>query len=138
MMNELKNEQNKEQNREQKNEVNEQDSQLKGNQNINQNKNQNNNQNKNQNADKKIEILKRLRRIEGQVKGIQHMIEEDKSCKDILTQVAAVRAAVNKTGALIMQNHSIQCIKDAVVSGDENKAMEKLLKTMNTFMRFIE
>ncbi len=86
----------------------------------------------------KDDILKRLRRIEGQVKGIHRMIEEDKSCVDILTQVAAIRAAINKVGGLILENHSKTCIQNAVLSEDREKAMEELSKTMQSFMRFVE
>ncbi len=84
------------------------------------------------------DILKRLRRIEGQVKGIQKMIEEEKNCADILTQVAAVRAAVNKTGSLILERHSMTCIQNAAASEDKEKAMAELAKTMQSFMRFME
>lgn len=54
----------------------------------------------------KNDIIKRLKRIEGQVKGIQRMIEKDECCSDILIQVAAVRAAMNKVGGLILENYS--------------------------------
>jgi DNA-binding FrmR family transcriptional regulator len=84
------------------------------------------------------DILKRLRRIEGQVKGIQKMIEEDKNCADILTQVAAVRAAINKAGSLILEKHSMTCIQNAAASEDKDKAMAELAKTMQSFMRFME
>jgi len=86
----------------------------------------------------KEDLLKRLRRIEGQVKGIQKMIEEDKYCGDILTQVAAVRAATNKVGSLILKNHSIACIENVVSSEDKEKAMNELAKTMQSFMRFAD
>lgn len=84
----------------------------------------------------KDEILKRLRRIEGQVKGIQRMIEEEKSCTDILTQVAAIRAAINKAGSLILEKHSMACIENAVTSEDKKKAMEELAKTVQSFVKF--
>ena len=54
-----------------------------------------------QKSEDKENLLKRRRRIEGQVKGIHKMVEEEKYCADILTQVAAVRAAINKVGSLI-------------------------------------
>ena len=84
------------------------------------------------------DILKRLRRIEGQVKGIQKMIEEDKYCGDILMQVAAVRAAINKVGGLILEKHSMTCIENAVSSEDKNKALNELAKTMQSFMKFTD
>jgi len=89
-------------------------------------------------VESKEDILKRLRRIEGQVKGIQRMIEEEKYCGDILTQVSAVRAAVNKVGSLILKNHSLSCIENVVSSEDKDKAMSELAKTMQSFMRFTE
>ncbi|NTV89398.1 MAG: metal-sensitive transcriptional regulator [Clostridiales bacterium] len=86
----------------------------------------------------KDDMLKRLRRVEGQVKGIQRMIEEDKPCAEVLTQVAAVRAAVNKVGSLMLEKHSMTCIINAVNSEDKEKAMSELAKTMQSFMRFTE
>jgi DNA-binding FrmR family transcriptional regulator len=85
---------------------------------------------------RKDDILKRLRRIEGQVKGIQRMIEEDKQCVDILTQVSAIRAAINKVGGLILEQHSMKCIENAVLSEDREKAVNDLAKTMQSFMKF--
>lgn len=88
--------------------------------------------------DSKADIIKRLRRIEGQVKGIQKMIEEDKNCSDILTQIAAVRAAINKAGSLILEKHSMKCIENATSSGDKQVVMSELAKTMKSFMRFVD
>ena len=83
------------------------------------------------------ELLKRLRRIEGQVKGIQRMIEADNNCADILTQVAAVRAAINKVGGLILEKHSMACIQNAASAEDKNQALSELSKTMQSFMKFM-
>lgn len=90
------------------------------------------------NFETKEDMLKRLRRIEGQVKGIQRMIEEEKQCVDILTQVAAVRAAINKVGSLILEKHSMACIQNAVSCEDKDKALNELAKTMQSFMKFAE
>lgn len=86
----------------------------------------------------KDEILKRFKRIEGQIKGIQRMIEDEKSCYDILTQVAAVRAAVNKAGSLILEKYSMTCIENAANSEDRKKAVEELTKAIRSFVRFSE
>ena len=86
----------------------------------------------------KEEILKRLRRIEGQVKGIHRMIEEDKNCVEILTQVAPVRAAINRAGGLILEKHSLTCIENAASSDDKKQALSELAKTMQSFMRFVD
>ena len=86
----------------------------------------------------KEDILKRLRRIEGQVKGIQRLINEEKKCTDILTQVAAVRAAINKVGSIILSKHSMTCLESVASTDDKQKAMKELAKTMQSFMRFID
>lgn len=86
----------------------------------------------------KDELLKRLRRIEGQVKGIQKMIQEDKHCVDVLTQVAAVRAAVNKVGSLMLEKHSVNCLENAVSEEDRDRALNDLVKTIQSFLRFAD
>lgn len=90
------------------------------------------------NTDSKDDILKRLRRIEGQVKGIQKMISEEKTCVDILTQVAAVRSAINKVGSIVLEKHSMTCIENADSKEDRKKAVKDLTKTIQSFMKFID
>lgn len=63
--------------------------------------------------------LKRLRRIEGQVRGLQRMIEEDRYCADILTQISSVHEALRATGRELMRNHLRHCVAAAVRSGPE-------------------
>ncbi|MHB1336130.1 MAG: metal-sensitive transcriptional regulator [Candidatus Humimicrobiaceae bacterium] len=92
----------------------------------------------NKNMETKEEVLKRLRRIEGQIKGIQKMIAEDKNCADILTQVAAVRAAINKVGSILLEKHSVTCIENAASIEDKKKALNELAKTVQTFMNFVD
>lgn len=82
----------------------------------------------------KNDILVRLKRIEGQVKGLQRMLEDEKCCSDILVQVAAVRAAINKVGILIFEEHSKTCLKDAL-SADNNEALENLIDVLNRFIK---
>lgn len=86
----------------------------------------------------KQEILKRLRRVEGQIKGIQKMIEEGKNCADVLIQIAAVRAAVNKVGSLILEKYSMSCIQNAVSCEDKEKALIDLTKALQSFMKFTD
>ena len=88
------------------------------------------------NFESKEDMLKRLRRIEGQFRGIQKMIEEEQYCADILTQVSAVRAAINKVGSNILEKHSMTCIQNAGSSEDKEKALSELAKTMQSFMKF--
>lgn len=82
----------------------------------------------------KNDILVRLKRIEGQVKGLQRMLEGDKCCPDILIQVAAVRAAINKVGILIFEEHSKTCLKDAL-NADNNEALDNLIDVLNRFIK---
>lgn len=87
-----------------------------------------------QNNDDKEAILKRLRRIEGQIKGIQKMIENDKSCVDILVQIAAARAAINKVGGIMLENHSKRCLSQAKENDNCDEKIGELIETVIKFM----
>ena len=82
--------------------------------------------------DKRRQLINRLSRIEGQVKGIKKMIEEGQNCEEILMQVAAVKAAINKVGKMIFQTHFRHCLEAAVngKQGVDNffTVIEELLK----------
>lgn len=86
----------------------------------------------------KQEVIRRLKRIEGQVKGIQKMVEEDKSCVDILTQVAAVRAAINKVGGIILERHSKDCMQNALSAEQKEQALKSLIDTIQKFLNFVD
>ncbi|MBU5439607.1 metal-sensitive transcriptional regulator [Tissierella sp. MSJ-40] len=75
-------------------------------------------------------IIKRLRRVEGQIKGIQKMVEEEKFCGDILIQIAAARAALNSVGGLILENYMKNCLKSYLDGATEEEALDKLVDTM--------
>jgi DNA-binding FrmR family transcriptional regulator len=66
-------------------------------------------------TDKKDDIAKRLSRIEGQVRGIGGMVEQDRYCIDILTQIAATRAALDKVGLELLREHTKHCLADPSV-----------------------
>ena len=66
----------------------------------------------------KPRLLNRLSRIEGQVRGVTRMVEEDRYCIDILTQIRAVRAAMVQVESELLKTHLAHCIEDAIVSGD--------------------
>jgi CsoR family transcriptional regulator, copper-sensing transcriptional repressor len=76
--------------------------------------------------------LKRLRRIEGQVRGLQRMVEEDRYCTDILTQISSVHEALRATGRELMRNHLRHCVADAVKSGPEaaERVYDELIELM--------
>ncbi len=85
-------------------------------------------------SDDKEAILKRLKRIEGQVKGIYKMVDEGRYCNDILTQIAAVRSAINKVGGIVLENHLKGCVKDSI-SRNEDEVIDELIDTMIKFIK---
>lgn len=79
--------------------------------------------------DKKA-VIRRLRRIEGQIKGIQKMVEEDKFCGDILIQVSAARAALNSVGGIILENYMKGCLMNYLQGSTKEEDLDKLIETM--------
>ena len=74
----------------------------------------------------KKDATTRLNRIAGQVGGIQRMVDDEKYCVEILTQIAAVRAALDKVGLVILKSHLQNCVAEAVREGRTNEAVEEL------------
>ncbi len=72
-------------------------------------------------------IAARLRRIEGQVKGIQRMLEEGRPCEDVITQVMAVRAALDKVALSVMADHMEECLTETVSSTEKKATIERAL-----------
>lgn len=70
----------------------------------------------------KTQVLTRLKRIEGQVRGVHKMVEDDRYCADILTQLSSVHEALRAVGKLVMRNHLEHCVTDALRSGDALEA----------------
>ena len=87
-------------------------------------------------ADTKGRALGRLRRIEGQVQGIQRMVEEDKYCVDILLQLAAVQGAVEQVQKLVLGQHIETCVSEAIRSGNARERQKKVGELMEVFSRF--
>lgn len=77
------------------------------------------------NRDNKPKLLNRLSRIEGQVRGVVRMIEDDRYCIDVLTQLQAVRAALSKVETEMLREHLGHCIEGAIVSGDKDEQRKK-------------
>lgn len=75
-------------------------------------------------------VIKRLRRVEGQIKGIQKMVAEEQFCGDILIQVSAARSALNSVGGLILENYIKNCLKEHLEGENEEDALDKLVDTM--------
>ena len=73
----------------------------------------------------KQKTLDRLARLEGQVRGIARMVEEDRYCVDILAQTAAVRSALKGVERMLLENHARHCVEDAIASGGAEEQREK-------------
>jgi CsoR family transcriptional regulator, copper-sensing transcriptional repressor len=88
-------------------------------------------------ADGRERNLKRLRRIEGQVRGIQKMIEEDRYCADVLTQISSVHEALRAVGRELMRNHLKRCAATAIQSSPEKAEMmyDELVEMMHKHSR---
>jgi DNA-binding FrmR family transcriptional regulator len=78
----------------------------------------------------------RLRRIAGQVAGIERMIDEDRYCVDVLLQIAAVRAALDKVGKLVLESHVETCVATALASGNRKERDQKIAELMDVFSRY--
>jgi CsoR family transcriptional regulator, copper-sensing transcriptional repressor len=81
-------------------------------------------------------LRKRLHRIEGQVRGIERMVEEDRYCIDILTQVGAVKTALESMALEILSDHVTHCVHEALASGDPQTAKDKSEELLAAVRRF--
>lgn len=79
---------------------------------------------------------RRIRRIAGQVAGIERMIDEDRYCVDVLLQVAAARAALDATGKLLLSSHVETCVADALASGRAKQRKQKIAELIEVFSKF--
>jgi len=83
----------------------------------------------------KDEVRRRLRRIAGQVRGLERMVDEDRYCIDVLTQVSAVKAALESVALLLLEDHVDHCVADAIRAGDGS---EKVLELTTAIERFVK
>ncbi len=79
--------------------------------------------------------LRRLKRIEGQVRGLARMVEEDRYCIDVVTQVSAVRAALRRFEEEVLRDHVSHCVEHAIISGDAADQRRKVAELMEVFAR---
>jgi DNA-binding FrmR family transcriptional regulator len=77
------------------------------------------------------EVSDRLARIEGHVRGLRKMVEEDKTCPEILLQVIAIRAALNKVSRIVLEDHVETCLKEAATSGETEQNLEELKEALS-------
>ena len=87
-------------------------------------------------ADEKEALIRRLHRIEGQVRGIERMVEEDRYCTDVLTQIAAVNSALESLAFAVLDDHVNHCVAGAVASGDAEEAAAKSRELLEAVHRF--
>ena len=81
-------------------------------------------------------VLTRLKKVAGQVAGIQRMVEEERYCVDVLHQIAAVEGALDRVGHLVLASHVETCVTSAIESGKPQERKQKLDELMEVFSRF--
>ena len=81
-------------------------------------------------------LKKRLHRIEGQVRGVERMVDEDRYCIDILTQIGAVKTALESLALEILEDHVTHCVRDALASGEPSAAKHKSEELLAAVQRF--
>jgi DNA-binding FrmR family transcriptional regulator len=85
--------------------------------------------------DAKSSCLKRLGRIEGQVRGISRMVEENRYCIDVITQISAVRAALRRVEEEVLRDHVAHCVEEAIASGNAGEQRRKVAELMEVLAR---
>ena len=83
----------------------------------------------------KSACLKRLNRIEGQVRGLARMVEEDRYCIDVVTQLSAVRAALRRVEEEVLRDHVAHCVHSAIASGNKNDQRQKIAELVDVLSR---
>jgi DNA-binding FrmR family transcriptional regulator len=83
----------------------------------------------------KAQVTKRLQRIEGQVRGLARMVEEDRYCIDIVTQISAVRAALRRVEEEVLRDHVAHCVEGAIASGNRADQRRKIAELMEVLGR---
>jgi DNA-binding FrmR family transcriptional regulator len=85
-------------------------------------------------ADKREQLLKRVHRLEGQVRGIGRMVEEDRYCIDIVNQVTAIQAAAREISLQLLEGHVRHCVADAIQRDDAEPMVRELVDTLGKAM----
>jgi DNA-binding FrmR family transcriptional regulator len=83
----------------------------------------------------KSSVLKRLKRIEGQVRGLSRMVEDDRYCIDVVTQLSAVRAALRRAEEEILADHAAHCVANAIASGNKAEQRRKVDELIEVISR---
>lgn len=80
-------------------------------------------------------MMNRLKRIEGQVRGIQKMVDEDRYCIDILVQISAIQSALKNVGYSVTERHMKHCVTDAVEKGGGSESIDELMSVLKQFSK---
>ena len=83
----------------------------------------------------KGQLIKRLRRLEGQVRGVQRMVEEDRYCIDVLTQISAIQAALDKVALGVLNDHAEHCVVHGTAAATPEENVEELMGAVARLMR---
>jgi len=76
------------------------------------------------------QLIKRLQRLEGQARGVRRMLEEERECQDILTQLAAIRGAAHQVSVMVVKEYALNCLNDPDQHGTQDEAIAKLVHTL--------
>ena len=82
-------------------------------------------------------VTRRLKRIEGQIRGLIKMVENDKPCEEILIQIGSAKAALHKTGQVILESHLSHCVIDGIQHGNEEETIKRLTTALEQFSRLV-
>ncbi len=81
------------------------------------------------------DVLRRLSRVEGQIRGLARMVQEDKYCVDIMIQVAAAKSALNKVGLIVMEGHAHGCLVEAIRHERGEEAVDELMDVISKYVK---
>lgn len=84
----------------------------------------------------KHRTLARLRRIEGQVQGVQRMVEEEKYCVDVMLQISAIQGALEQVSKMLMHRHIESCVMDSMKAGSDQERAKKIEELIEVFSRY--
>ena len=83
------------------------------------------------------DVLKRLAKIQGQIKGITAMIEAERPCEDVLIQISSVKAALHKVGYIMLEDHLEHCVVHDIKAGNEEETIKSIKRTLKQFSQML-
>jgi DNA-binding FrmR family transcriptional regulator len=93
----------------------------------------------NDNLIERDDLLNRLKKIEGQVKGIQRMVEEEKCCSDVMIQISAIRSAINKVGGMMIEKYVMECMQNGIKTSLEKGEIDEQVKdVIETIVKYVK